>query len=109
MCGSGFGTFLVAPLTSYLLEKFGWRGCNRFTALLCLACSFFGLVMVPNKKRNIDNTEEVDSNEERTGPQQESIRGRSILFDIPFLLMTLGNIPFAMAIYTSYTYLPSVG
>ena len=51
VCGSGAGTFLVAPLTSFLLEQYGWRGCNRFMALLCLACTVFGLVMVPNKKK----------------------------------------------------------
>jgi MFS family permease len=105
VCGSGAGTFLVAPLTSLLLRQFGWRGCNRVMSLLCLACSLFGLVMVPNKKKVPKN---ISDNSEIQNPGRKDNSGRSLLCNIPFLLMTVGNIPFAMAIYISYTYLPSV-
>ena len=27
--GSGVGTFLFAPLATYLIEAFGWKGANR--------------------------------------------------------------------------------
>ena len=74
-------------------------------ALLCLACSLFGLVMVPNKKKVAKNTSE-NGEIQSLGRKENS--GRSLLSNIPFLLMTIGNIPFAMAIYISYTYLPSV-
>ena len=26
VCGSGIGTFVLAPLTTWLLEQYGWRG-----------------------------------------------------------------------------------
>ena len=26
VCGSGIGTFVMAPLTSWLLEEYGWQG-----------------------------------------------------------------------------------
>lgn len=26
VCGSGIGTFVIAPLTSWLLEEYGWKG-----------------------------------------------------------------------------------
>lgn len=26
VCGSGIGTFLLAPFTAYCIERFGWRG-----------------------------------------------------------------------------------
>jgi MFS family permease len=28
VCGSGVGTFLFAPLATYLLEQYGWQGAN---------------------------------------------------------------------------------
>ena len=28
VCGSGVGTFLFAPLSTYLLEQYGWQGAN---------------------------------------------------------------------------------
>ena len=28
VCGSGVGTFLFAPLATYLLDQFGWQGAN---------------------------------------------------------------------------------
>ena len=73
-------------------------------AMLCLTCSVFGLVMVPNKKRITETEEKKDQNIE----VKKEKSGLRLLCDIPFLLMTIGNIPFAMAIYISYTYLPSV-
>ena len=103
VCGSGAGTFLVAPLTSMLLRQFGWRGCNRLMALLCLACSVFGLVMIPNKGKREKQKDDVKETEESSLKQR-----KTGLFNVSFILMTAGNIPFAMAIYISYTYLPSV-
>ena len=28
VCGSGVGTFLLAPLATLLLDEFGWKGAN---------------------------------------------------------------------------------
>ena len=28
VCGSGVGTFLLAPLATVLLDEFGWKGAN---------------------------------------------------------------------------------
>ncbi|KAK0168228.1 hypothetical protein PV327_002053 [Microctonus hyperodae] len=39
-CGTGIGTFVYAPMTSYFIEEYGWRG----TCLL-LAGSFFNLIV----------------------------------------------------------------
>ena len=39
MCGSGVGTFIFAPLASYLVETFGWKGANLIFAALCLQCA----------------------------------------------------------------------
>ena len=101
VCGSGVGTFLLAPLTSSLCVSYGWRGSNRVMAALCLACSLCGLVMVPRKKRRQGET--------RGEEEQRPATSHCGLFtNTSFLLIMLGNIPFVMAIYTSYTYLPAV-
>lgn len=36
VCGSGIGTFVLAPLTTWLLEQYGWRG----TLLIFVNTSF---------------------------------------------------------------------
>jgi predicted MFS family arabinose efflux permease len=36
VCGSGVGTFLFAPLATYLLEQYGWQGAN----LVCTYVTF---------------------------------------------------------------------
>ena len=47
MCGSGVGTFLFAPLATYLLDNYGWKGSNLIFAGLCLNCAVFGALMRP--------------------------------------------------------------
>ena len=100
MCGSGVGTFLLAPLSSILVDSYGWRGCNRVMAALCLACSFCGLVMVPKKRRiSVANDSDVsmETRASRCG----------LLSNLKLILIIIGNMPFVMGIYTSYTYLPA--
>ncbi len=47
VCGSGVGTFLFAPLATWLLDVYGWRGANLIFAGLCLNCAVFGALMRP--------------------------------------------------------------
>lgn len=39
-CGTGIGTFVYAPMTTYFIEEFGWRGC-----VLLLAGTFFNMIV----------------------------------------------------------------
>jgi MCP family monocarboxylic acid transporter-like MFS transporter 14 len=41
VCGSGVGTFVIAPLTTWLLEQYGWRG-----TILMLVIIFFPIHMI---------------------------------------------------------------
>ena len=101
VCGSGVGTFLIAPLTSSLAENYGWRDCNRVMSALCLACALCGLVMVPNRRKQ---GKKDDLSEDSSITSNSS----SLSSNPCFWLVLLGNMPFVMAIYTSYTYLPAV-
>ena len=39
VCGSGFGTFVFAPLAQLLLDNFDWKGANLILAGLILNCA----------------------------------------------------------------------
>lgn len=95
VCGSGAGTFIFAPLSSFLVQSYGWRGCNQVMAGLCLLCSVFGLVMVPVKRRSqaVEKTKLIDF---------------EIFKNLPFVLYMVGQIPTVMAVYCTYSYIPSM-
>lgn len=45
VCGSGFGTFLFAPLTTFLVTEYGWRGTTLILAGLFLNMAVCGALM----------------------------------------------------------------
>ena len=47
VCGSGLGTFLFAPITSVLIENYGWRGAMAIIGALILNCVPLGLIFKP--------------------------------------------------------------
>lgn len=47
VCGSGIGTFVIAPLTSWLLEEYGWKGTILIHAGMILNCAVFGAMFRP--------------------------------------------------------------
>jgi len=67
VCGSGLGTFIMAPVTKGLINQFGWQGAMLITSGLILSCILFGCLMRPlngqskNKKQEEAGT--VDEKE----------------------------------------------
>nr|CAH0110447.1 unnamed protein product [Daphnia galeata] len=69
VCGSGIGTFVLAPFTTWLLGYYGWRGTLLIHAGLVLNCAIFGAMfrpLEPTKKKKITrrqlaNEEEVSA------------------------------------------------
>ncbi|XP_057375663.1 monocarboxylate transporter 14-like isoform X1 [Daphnia carinata] len=47
VCGSGFGTFVFAPLASLLLQHYDWKGANLILAGIIFNCAVFGSLMRP--------------------------------------------------------------
>jgi MFS family permease len=45
VCGSGIGTFLFAPLTTFLVTEYGWRGTTLILAGLFLNMAVCGALM----------------------------------------------------------------
>lgn len=69
VCGSGFGTFLFAPLTEYLIGAFTWRGALLVIAGIVLNCILFGALFRPleskkNRRKPAKNLVPVASDEE---------------------------------------------
>merc|ERR1711971_729894 len=62
VCGSGVGTFVFAPLATYLLEVYGWKGANIIFAGLCLQCAVCGALMKPLEMSVI--VEDLDEQED---------------------------------------------
>lgn len=117
--GSGVGTILFAPFSTWLVSNYGWRGCNRVMALLCLACSLCGLVMKPVPKNHNPNNEENIKDEvvetivnfERIETSLFSrivnkIVNKQLVKSVPFRLIWIGNLFEVMGVYCPYVYLP---
>ncbi len=47
VCGSGFGTFILAPLVSWLNDSFGWRVSFVCLGAIALMCFVFGCLFRP--------------------------------------------------------------
>jgi len=47
VCGSGLGTFLMAPVTKWLINQYGWQGAMLIVAGLVLNCIIFGALFKP--------------------------------------------------------------
>lgn len=64
VCGSGLGTFIMAPVTKWLITQFGWKYAILITACLVLTCIAFGCLMRP-----LENT---TSKKDDTGSDEET-------------------------------------
>ncbi|KAI9554053.1 putative monocarboxylate transporter 13-like [Daphnia sinensis] len=56
VCGSGIGTFVLAPFTTWLLGYYGWRGTLLIHGGLVLNCAVFGAMfrpLEPAKKKSV--------------------------------------------------------
>ncbi|KRT78853.1 membrane transporter [Oryctes borbonicus] len=47
VCGSGFGTFIFAPIITLLLNEYGWRGSMIIISGIVLECIIFGALFRP--------------------------------------------------------------
>lgn len=71
-CGSGFGTFIFAPLSAWLVEEFGWKQTCYWLAAIILQCCIFGALFRPLPQ--VDNTERL--REEKKHPSVQ-LNGKS--------------------------------
>lgn len=71
-CGSGFGTFIFAPLSDYLVQEYGWKHTCFLLAGIVLHCCIFGALFRPLPL--IDNTENLG----KSGSNIVPLTGKSL-------------------------------
>ncbi|XP_074040298.1 monocarboxylate transporter 1 [Leptinotarsa decemlineata] len=64
VCGSGFGTFIFAPIINKLLAEYGWRGSILIIGAIVLECILFGSLFRPlEAKRSEEDDKELRATE----------------------------------------------
>ncbi|CAG7827516.1 unnamed protein product [Allacma fusca] len=84
VCGSGVGTFLFAPISSYLLSVTTWQNANLIFAGLCFCCGIFGMLMRPLEITRMEDDGDYDNEEDiENGPESNQVhiprRGKNLL------------------------------
>jgi len=64
VCGSGLGTFIMAPVTKGLITQFGWQGAMLITSGLILSCIIFGCLMRPIKAPEDQIQDQIEEEKE---------------------------------------------
>lgn len=72
VCGSGIGTFVFAPFTRYLLDKYHWRGTT-----IILSGMFLNIVVCGALMRDLEWTKKKYRSEKSLKTSSESISQRS--------------------------------
>jgi len=121
LCGSGVGTFSLAPVTQTILASYGWRWVCRAFAFLCLGCMVGSIGMFPhhsfkdNKLKEKEEKEEKERKQSISSNQVEKLRAPYRVVDptllehpnFPtFLLVLLADFIAFVGIYIPYTHLP---
>jgi len=123
VCGSGVGTFILAPLEHYLLLTIGWRTTFLCLAGVCFLCLFCGAVMTPTEKFSYGQlTDDQDLlNASYSSPTLQSSfsscisTSLSIILSpellaspalVPFLLIAGADCVATMGLFIPFTFLP---
>ncbi len=74
VCGSGLGTFIMAPVTRGLIDALEWRGALAATGGLVLTCVAFGALFRPIKppEEEEEEGEDEDDGEEKVEEDSDS-------------------------------------
>ncbi|XP_015120902.1 monocarboxylate transporter 4 isoform X2 [Diachasma alloeum] len=87
VCGSGFGTFVFAPLATTLIEEYGdWRQAHWILAGLILNCAVFGALMRPleyPKPSSVKPLLQRMAEEKRFQMERGSIGGSYFMVQLP--------------------------
>ena len=114
LCGSGVGTFALAPFSQYILDNFGWRWVFRAFSAISLFCVLCGASMAP-----VDSDEGDDQEQGSTSFRNNSqgFKSKALAFVLGkdlasnenvgvFVLVAVADFLAFTAIYIPYTYLP---
>ncbi|XP_001607269.2 monocarboxylate transporter 12-B isoform X3 [Nasonia vitripennis] len=86
VCGSGFGTFIFAPLAGILLDNYAWKGAILILAGLIFNCAIFGALMRPleyPKASSVKPLLQRMAEEKRFQMERGSIGGSFFMVQLP--------------------------
>ena len=115
LCGSGFGTFTLAPLSQFILDTLGWRWVMRTFSVLSLIGVLAGSCMVSAGQDDKSDSDTCPVTRTRTRHVSGSQQIMSIMMGedlassknlICYSLFTLADFLAFTAIYIPYTHLP---
>jgi len=118
ICGSGIGTFIMAPLTDVLLNTYDWKLCLIILGGVCFTNCFFGLMFQPLPKCQDEdsigcermgdtNSETLLKAEEEPETLKETFREMiSLLRDWAFMLFAVSNFLTSLGYPIPYTFVP---
>ncbi|CAG9584926.1 unnamed protein product [Danaus chrysippus] len=76
-CGVGFGTFIYSPLTTYLLDEYGWRGALLLLAGTVLNVCVCGAVMRDPEWLIVEQKKQRKLSKSKRGSSSTSISAKS--------------------------------
>ena len=116
LCGSGIGTFTLAPISAYILENYGWRWVFRAFSAISFFCMFGSASMSPvfdESEENSEDEQEVRKEEdERKGLKSKTlsvILGEELTNSKGlglFSMIVFADFLTFTAIFIPYTHLP---
>jgi len=122
ICGSGIGTFIMAPLTDILMTMYDWKICLYILGAVCFSNCFFGLMFKPLPKSEDEETigcENIGSGDSNTdallkregeGAEQshkETFREMVVLLrDWAFLMFAVSNFLTSLGYPIPYSFVP---
>ncbi|KMQ91230.1 monocarboxylate transporter 14 [Lasius niger] len=68
-CGTGIGTFVYAPMTTYFIAEYGWRG-----ACLLLAGTFFNMIVAGTVMRDPEWWILEQQKQDQAAPRKSNVR-----------------------------------
>ncbi|KAK9709453.1 Major Facilitator Superfamily [Popillia japonica] len=77
VCGSGFGTFIFAPIITVLLREYGWRGSLMIIAGIVLECTIFGALFRP-----LEYESTTEKNRSKIGNSEIHLKNTSAALDL---------------------------
>lgn len=77
VCGSGFGTFIFAPIITVLLREYGWRGSLVIIAGIVLECTIFGALFRP-----LEYESTTEKNRSKIGNSEIHLKNTSAALDL---------------------------
>jgi len=112
VCGSGMGTFILAPVEQFLLREVGWRWTFICMAGICWICILCGASMTPVKQQNVPDQQAILTSSSSPSCMKKCISmvmSKSLLaspFLSSFLLIAIADCVASTSLYIPFTFLP---